>query len=147
MNDKNRFDFESLLGTLKNYFEERKDVAFAFLFGSAIKGKVRKEGDVDIGVYFWPENDIEWEEFEKTYPVEARIGLDLERLLKKEVDLVVLNRARAILADEIVRKGIPIIIKNEWLFVNFLCVVSDEAEYVREWLSSYYKETMLASGR
>ena len=39
MNDKNRFDFESLLGTLKNYFEERKDVAFAFLFGSAIKAR------------------------------------------------------------------------------------------------------------
>ncbi len=147
MNDKNRFDFESLLGTLKNYFEERKDVAFAFLFGSAIKGKVRKEGDIDVGVYFWPENDIEWEEFEKTYPGEARIGLDLERLLKKEVDLIILNRARAILADEIVRKGIPIIIKDEWLFVNFLCLISDEAEYVREWLSSYYKETMLASGR
>ena len=147
MNDKNRFDFESLLGTLKNYFEERKDVAFAFLFGSAIKGKVRKEGDVDVGIYFWPEYDIEWEVFDKVYPGEARIGLDLERLLKKEVDLIVLNRTRAILADEIIRKGQSIIINDKGLFMDFLCIVSDEAEYVRDWLSTYYRETKLASGR
>lgn len=50
-----------MLDILKNYFEGREDVAFAFLFGSAVRGGIRKEGDVDIGVYFWPEKDIEWE--------------------------------------------------------------------------------------
>lgn len=145
MNNKNHFDLESLLNILKSYFEKRKDVAFAFLFGSAIKGKVRKEGDVDVGIYFWPENDIEWEVFDKVYPGEARIGLDLERLLKKEVDLIVLNKTRAILADEIIRKGQSIIIKDKGLFMDFLCIVSDEAEYIRDWLSDYYKEAMLVS--
>ncbi|ODS30537.1 MAG: nucleotidyltransferase [Candidatus Scalindua rubra] len=101
-----------MLECLKNYFEGRKDVAFAFLFGSAIRGRIRKEGDIDIGVYFWPRKDIEWEAFDKVYFGEAKIGLELERLLKKEVDLIVLNRARAILADEIVRKGKPIIHDN-----------------------------------
>lgn len=127
---------------LKNYFEGRVDVAFAFLFGSAIRGKIRKEGDVDVGVYFWPEKDIEWEAFGKVYPGEARIGLDLERILKKEVDLIVLNRARSILADEIVRKGHPIIIKDKGLFMDFLCIVSDEAEYVRDWLSTDRKSVV-----
>lgn len=136
-----------MLDVLKKYFEGRADVAFAFLFGSSVRGRIRKEGDVDIGVYFWPEKDIEWEAFDKVYPGEARIGLDLERLLKKEVDLIVLNRARSILADEIVRKGKPIIIKDKGLFMDFLCIVSDEAEYVRDWLSTYYRETKLASGR
>lgn len=136
-----------MLDVLKKYFEGRADVAFAFLFGSSVRGRIRKEGDVDVGVYFWPEKDIEWEAFDKVYPGEARIGLDLERLLKKEVDLIVLNRARSILADEIVRKGKPIIIKDKGLFMDFLCIVSDEAEYVRDWLSTYYRETKLASGR
>jgi len=136
-----------MLDVLKKYFEERDDVAFAFLFGSSVRGRIRKEGDVDIGVYFWPENDIEWEVFDKVCPGEARIGLDLERILKKEVDLIVLNRARSILADEIVRKGAPIIIKDKGLFMDFLCIVSDEAEYVRDWLSTYYRETKLASER
>lgn len=136
-----------MLELLKGYFNRRKDIAFAFLFGSAAKDKVRKEGDVDIAVYFWPEKDIEWEVFNKTYKGESRIGLDLERLLKKEVDLVVLNRARAVLADEIVRKGKPIIIKDRGIFMDFLCIVSDEAEYVRDWLGIYYKERRVASSR
>ncbi len=71
----------------------------------------------------------------------------MERLLKKEVDLIVLNRARAVLSDEVVRKGIPIIINDKGLFMDFLCIVSDEAECVRNWLSSYYKETRLVPRR
>ena len=134
-----------LLKPLKAYFEGRGDVAFAFLFGSAAKGGVRKEGDIDVAVYFWPEKDIDWEAFEKRFEGEANIGLDLERLLKKEVDLVVLNRARATLADEVLRDGIPLIIKDRGLLMDFLCIVSDEAEYVREWMMDYYKEAELGS--
>ncbi len=133
-----------MLKILKNYFEERNDVAFAFLFGSSVKGKVRKEGDIDVAVYFWPEKELEWEEFGKTFDGEARIGLDLEKLLKKEVDLVVLNRARAILADEIVREGSPIIIKDKGIFWDFMCIVSDEAEYVRDDIIRYYGEARFA---
>ena len=132
---------------LKDYFNQREDIAFAFLFGSAAKSKVRKEGDVDIAIYFYPEKDIEWEDFNKTYKGESKIGLDLERLLKKEVDLVVLNRTRAVLADEIVRKGKPIIIKDRGIFMDFLCVVSDEAEYVRGWLEASYQERKFESNR
>jgi len=39
-----------LLERLKNYFERRDDISFAFLFGSAARGRVRREGDVDIAV-------------------------------------------------------------------------------------------------
>ncbi|GFP21040.1 hypothetical protein HKBW3S06_00266 [Candidatus Hakubella thermalkaliphila] len=137
----------TILDLLKDYLEGRKDVAFAFLFGSAARGKLRKEGDIDIAVYFWPEKDIEWEAFDRRYKGESSIALDLEGLLKKEVDLVVLNRARAVLADEIVRKGKPIIIKDRGIFMNFLCIVSDEAEYVRNWFETYYRERRIASSR
>jgi predicted nucleotidyltransferase len=136
-----------MLELLKDYFERRKDVAFAYLFGSAARGKVRKEGDIDIAIYFYPDKDIEWEDFGKTYKGENSISLGLERLLKKEVDLVVLNRAKAVLADEIVRKGTPIIIKDRGILMDFFCIVSDEAEYVREGLEIYYKERKLASIR
>ena len=138
---------ETKIQALKGYFNKRDDIAFSFLFGSAAKGRVRKEGDVDIAVYFRPEKDIEWEVFGKIYEGESRIGLDVERLLKKEVDLIVLNRARAVLADEIIRRGKPIIIKDKGIFMDFLCIISDEAEYVREWIVSSYKERRFASNR
>ena len=136
-----------LMEILEDYFNRRKDIAFAFLFGSAVHGKIRKEGDLDIAVYFWPEKDIEWEEFNKRYKGESKIGLDLGKIIKKEVDLIVLNRARAILADEIIRKGRPIIIKDRGIFMDFLCIVSDEAEYVRDWLEESYKERRIGSSR
>lgn len=136
-----------LIEILGDYFRKREDIAFAFLFGSAAHGKVRDEGDIDIAVYFWPERDIEWQEFDKRYKGESRIGLDLERMLKKEVDLIVLNRARAGLADEIVRKGKPIVVKDRGIFMDFLCIVSDEAEFMREWLEKSYKERRFGSNR
>jgi len=131
---------EKVLEGLKTYFEGRDDVSFAFLFGSAVRGRIRLEGDVDIAVYFKPEKEIEWEAFNKTYKGETRIALDLERLLKKEVDLVVLNRARAVISDEIIRKGKPLIIKDRGIFLDFLCIISEEAEYVRNWFITSYKE-------
>jgi len=136
-----------MLESLKTYFEGREDIAFAFLFGSAARGRVRREGDVDIAVYFKPEKEVEWEAFNKTYEGENRTALDLERLLKKEVDLVVLNRARAVIADEIIRKGKPLIINERGIFLDFLCIVSDEAEYVRDWLVTSYKEKIFGSNR
>ena len=138
---------EKMLESLKTYFEGRDDIAFAFLFGSAARGRVRREGDVDIAVYFKPEKEVEWEAFNRSYEGENRIALDLERLLKKEVDLVVLNRARAVIADEIIRKGKPLIIRDRGIFLDFLCIVSDEAEYVRNWLMTSYKEKRFGSNR
>ena len=138
---------ESVRKLLQDYFEEREDIAFAILFGSAARGRVRKEGDIDVAIYFHPEKDVEWENFGKRYEGENKIALDLETLLKKEIDLVVLNRARSVLADEIIRKGEPIFIKDRGMFMDFLCIVSDEAEYVRDWLIASYKEKRVESGR
>jgi len=136
----NQINQNKTLERLRNYFEGRNEITFAFLFGSVARGKVRQDGDVDIAIYFWPGEDIEWEAFNKVYKEERRIALDLEKLLKKEVDLVVLNRARAVLADEILRKGKPILIKDRGVFLDFFCIISDEAEYVRDWFETYYKE-------
>jgi predicted nucleotidyltransferase len=138
---------ETKVQILRDYFCKRDDVAFAFLFGSAAKGRIRKEGDVDIAVYFIPGKEIEWEVLNKRYEGENRIGLDVERLLNKDVDLIVLNRAAAVLADEIIRRGKAIMIKDRSIFWDFLCIVSDEAEYVRDWMTTSYKEGRLATNR
>ncbi|MBI4972445.1 MAG: nucleotidyltransferase domain-containing protein [Candidatus Omnitrophica bacterium] len=132
---------------LKDYFKDKDEVVFVFLFGSAVKGNIRKEGDIDIAVYFRPENDIEWEAFERRYKEENKIALELERLLKKEIDLIVLNRARAVLANEILRNGKPVLVKDRGMLMDFFCIVSDEAEYVRDWLISHYEENILESNR
>ncbi len=138
---------DRVLGVLRKYFGRRDDIAFAFLFGSLARGKIRSEGDVDVAVYFRTEKGVEWENVRKRYPGENRIALDLEKLLKKEVDLIVLNRARAIIADEAIRKGKPIIVKDRRLFLEFLCLITDEAEEMREWIEASYRERHLEASR
>ena len=113
---------------LKKYFQKRTDIAFAFLFGSQAKGKATKLSDVDIAVYFYPEkrHPIEYEE-EVFYKGEDEVWGDMEKILKKEVELLVLNRVSASVAASAIR-GIPLAIQDWGLYLDFMEVVTHEAE-------------------
>ncbi len=124
---------------LKEYFEKKEDILMAFLFGSYAKSSVHRESDVDVAIYFRPKTDhLEWEEFDIKYEREDEIWLDLERLLKRNVDLVVLNRARSSIASSAI-SGIPIIIKDRGLYLDFMLRVTAEAEDFRETVEDYWR--------
>ena len=59
---------------------------------------------------------------------EAVLWGRLERLLHKEVDLVILNRAPVTICWSAIKRGIPLTIKSRQLFLNFMLDVSREAE-------------------
>ena len=113
---------------LKEYFKNRNDVAFAFLFGSQARGTATKLSDIDIAVYFYPEKNhpIEYEE-EIFYEGEDDIWADLERLLKEEVELLVLNRVSATVSASAIR-GNPLAINDWGLYLDFMVIVTREAE-------------------
>jgi len=125
---------------LKRYFESRKDVAFAFLFGSHARGTATKLSDIDIAVYFYPEkrHPIEYEE-EIFYKSEDEVCCGAERLLKKEVELLVLNRVSASVAASAIR-GIPLAINDWGLYLDFMEVVTREAEDFREMIFEDFLE-------
>lgn len=87
---------EEILGTLETFFKNVRGVALVFLFGSTATGHAHEGSDVDIGVSF------------KTRPRIDRI-MDLRdrliSLLKRDVDLVDLNRASPILKMQVLRSG------------------------------------------
>jgi uncharacterized protein len=113
---------------LKQYFDQRKDIAFAFLYGSQANGNATRLSDVDIAVYFYPRerHPLEFER-EIFYETENQIWGDLQRLLKKEVELLVLNRVSASVAGSAIR-GIPLVIKDWGLYIDFMEVITDAAE-------------------
>jgi len=114
--------------TLRNYFESRKDVAFAFLFGSQARGTATRLSDVDIAVYFYPakRHPVEYEE-EVFYSTEDEIWSDVERILKREIEMLVLNRVSSTVAASAIR-GIPLAINDWGLYLDFMLVVTREAE-------------------
>lgn len=131
---------DSDMKTLKTYFENGKEIAFAFLFGSQAKGRATGLSDVDIGVYFYPEkkHPIEYEE-EVFYAGEDEIWADLERIVGKEVELIVLNRVPATVAASAIR-GIPLLIDDWGLYLDFMQVVTREAEDFMDFVIKDYDE-------
>jgi len=131
---------DSDIKTLKNYFENRKDIAFAFLYGSQAKGNATRLSDVDIAVYFYPQerHPVEYEE-EVFYDSENEIWGELQQLLKKEVELLVLNRASATVTASAIR-GIPLAINDWGLYIDFMEVITDVAEDFMEFIINDYKE-------
>ena len=74
-----------------------ENIKFAYLFGSYAKGEQIESSDVDIAVYL------------KKDSFDAKLGIHhaLQRALKKEVDLVVLNRVRNYdLLSDILEEGV-----------------------------------------
>jgi predicted nucleotidyltransferase len=129
-----------LLEKLEDYFSQRNDIVFAFLYGSQAKGNANKLSDVDIAVYFYPleRHPIEFEK-EVSYDAENEIWGDLRRLLRKEVELPVLNRVSASAAASAIR-GIPLSIRDWGLYLDFMEVVTDVAEDFTELIINDYKE-------
>ncbi|MDI6740860.1 MAG: nucleotidyltransferase domain-containing protein [Candidatus Edwardsbacteria bacterium] len=122
------------LDDLKRYFAGRPDASFAFLFGSWVKGRANGLSDVDVAVYFRPEQRRPLEyEAEIFYAGEAEVQNDMERLLKREVELLVLNRAPATVASSAIR-GIPLAVNDWGLYLDFMETVTGEGQDYEELL-------------
>ena len=135
---------DKIVEKLKNYFDKRDDISMAFLFGSWAKNRECVDSDVDIAIYFNPRGRaLEWEETDFYNDNERSIWLDIENIIEKEVDLLVLNRATPTIADTALR-GIPVIIKNRNIYLDFLVRITSEAIDFREWIEHYwnFKEKM-----
>ena len=125
---------------MKNYFSNRTDVAFSFLYGSYARGTAHSESDIDIAVYFYPAEryPVEYEE-DVYYDGENEIWADLEELLGKEVELLVLNRVSASVSASAIR-GTPLVI-NDWkLYLDYMEIVTREAEDYAQMLSNAFLE-------
>ena len=79
-------DIESRLSTLGDALRESPGLRFAYLFGSAAKGRLGPTSDVDIAAYFDPSADLLDGRLEALRRATRHLGTD-------EVDLVVLNTA------------------------------------------------------
>lgn len=130
---------EDKISLLKEYFLTRQDVSMAFLFGSHSQNRAHSGSDWDIAVYFNPvQKIIEWEDREREYPEEDAVWDDCISILKSDsVDLVVLNRAPASIADTAMH-GIPLTIKDQRLFIEFTLIISRQAEDYRNFVDEYY---------
>ncbi len=129
---------EEIIPKLKDYFLKRDDVEIAFLFGSYAKDRMHEESDVDIAVYIVSPSNGLWAEYDEEFPSEHEIWGDIERIIGKETDMIVLNKAFPTVADAALR-GVPILVKRRNVFVNLVVRITSEAIDMREWVLSFWK--------
>jgi len=111
----------------RKYFQEKENVVLAFIFGSSAKGIAGEDSDLDIGVYL------------KDKEEEDQIWREISKVTGKEVDLVVLNDAPASLTSNVLKTGVPLVVKDKNLFWDIYLTKTLEAEDFCEFVESYWK--------
>jgi len=101
----------------------------AFLFGSVSKNKQISESDIDVAV--WLKDGYTTDEIDKLWN-------ELELLLHKSVDLIVLNQAYPTVAWSAMR-GEKIIIRDYKLFIAKMLEISTEAEDMQDFVIDLFK--------
>jgi len=105
---------------LSSYFEGRSDIAFTYLFGSFSRGNPGPLSDVDVGVYFFPKGDELEIENAVFYEDEDHIWADLEKICRREVDLLVTNRGPARVVKTALSEGLELFMRDRSLFIRVL---------------------------
>ncbi|HQN20670.1 MAG TPA: nucleotidyltransferase domain-containing protein [Syntrophobacteraceae bacterium] len=89
----------SIEDDLRTYFSNNKEVVAAFVFGSYARGRQRHGSDVDVGVLLTVPAAQNPGELRNQYTVE------LGRILKKDVHILILNTAGEELLRQVFSKG------------------------------------------
>ena len=110
-----KYEKESiLLNILKEVLEKDEDILFAYLYGSRVYRSTHFESDVDIAVYLKPSEVKEYIKKEKELTSTMITKLHTDR-----IDLRILNVSPFLLQYNIIKEGIPILIRDEAERVDF----------------------------
>lgn len=94
---------------LGSFFEGRPEVVFAYLFGSQAKGTAGPISDVDLAIFIDPLCTPQTGAF----GYQSDLSVELQSLLEKEVDLIILNDASTMLKYQVLRDGSLIYCRSE----------------------------------
>ncbi len=98
-----------IIQTLQNKLEDKKEIVFAYLFGSKVEGRSNKLSDIDIAIYVNRKKVIE----SSIYGYKSEMIVELEEVLNSKVDLVILNETSLFLAYYIIKDGKIIINRSD----------------------------------
>jgi len=103
-------DKKQIEDKITDYLGRRDEVLFAYIFGSFAERD--NYHDIDIAVYL--KDDFDKNDFKKfPYGYESGVTADLNLLVRKDVDFVVMNSAEILIQKRIIDRGKRILSKDE----------------------------------
>ncbi len=128
------------LHVAKKFLTSQSDVAFAYLFGSAMHGFFNRESDVDIAVYL---------KGDKSRFFERRLELSeaLSPLLKKEANVVVFNQIDSLFFKFVILKEGKLLCDNDHgtrldFEVREMNLYYDYAPFIEEYNRCYLEKNI-----
>ncbi|MFW5690161.1 MAG: type VII toxin-antitoxin system MntA family adenylyltransferase antitoxin [Spirochaetota bacterium] len=119
-------ELDAIVERLRGALERFPGVAFAYLFGSAVSGRLREDSDLDVAVYLDSGAALEVES-DRSVEGEADVQIAAERATDRNVDLLVLNRAPATVCATAVTTGVAVLVRDEALRSRYLLAVTTTA--------------------
>lgn len=108
-------------------------ILFAYIFGSYVQNKLRKDSDIDIAIYL--EGKVDLDEYMK-------IKMLLSDNLKREVDLVILNHATPLLKFEVYRNNILLFAHDKTAESKFKVKTLFEYSDIKKYLDLVYQKNI-----
>lgn len=126
----------NLIKSLKKIFQKEKDILFCYLFGSLAYRNFTSKSDVDLAVYLDKRKCKDF--FEK------RLGLinKISQILKKEVDVVVLNTSPLFLKYVVLKEGKLVFERDKEKRIDFELKTTNEYFDFKPILEKYYQRLL-----
>lgn len=105
---------ERIKGILSRYFDDKKAIKAAYLYGSVVAGKDVGSSDVDIALLTEP-----YEDRMESYTARVRYQTEISRLIGRDVDLVFFQEAGELLSLQILKNGQVVFEKDKGLNRSF----------------------------
>jgi hypothetical protein len=118
-----------LFNRLYNYLIKKKNIVFAYIFGSFVK--CDRYNDIDFAI-FLSDGKISTLEY-------LNLKRELMDIVSVEVDIVILNEANPLIKHEVFKNGIRIFSRDRELESNFIVHSLFEYEDMKKYYDLSYK--------
>ncbi len=101
---------EKIVKQIVSFLKKKLDPVFIYLFGSAVEGYFLPDSDIDMGVFL--QNEMgDYDLF--------MIREELADLLKREIDLINLEKTSSVFKAQIIGNGVVIYARDDYILSEF----------------------------
>lgn len=99
---------------ISEILNRERNILFAYIFGSYARKEARKGSDIDIAIFLRNPSVIE-----KDPKFEVRLALKIEKVLRKPIDVRILNDKPLTFINQVLKHGKLLFSRNEKERINF----------------------------